>query len=501
MSEILLKAENVTKRFAGVTALDGASLEVRPGEVHALVGANGAGKSTLIKIITGAYSNEEGDIYLEGEKIQVKSTLEARKLGISAVYQEFSLINTLSVAENIFLGKLIKRKLGPVEKINWIEINEKAKEILERLESDIEPSMKVANLSVAQKQMVEIAKALSNEIKVLIMDEPTASLSDHEIENMFKVVTSLKEKGIGIVYVSHRLEELPIIADRVSVYRDGTYIKTLDIKDAPKAVIIENMVGKSVSVDKRESCAQDEVLMKVTNFSSGKKFNNINFELKKGEVLGVAGLAGAGRTELVRAIFGADKKDTGQVYINGKEVQIKTPVDAKNAGIGFVTEDRKEEGLLLNMELHTNLGMTILKKLRKGLSLDVRKEEKLMKEYIASLKIKCNDEHQIARNLSGGNQQKVVISKWLATDPQILIMDEPTRGIDVGSKSQIYDLISQLASSGLGVIVISSELPELLQVSDRIIVLAEGKKTGELDNVDLTQDILLDYSTRKKAIL
>ncbi|ONI40640.1 hypothetical protein AN639_02835 [Candidatus Epulonipiscium fishelsonii] len=497
MGDILLKAEHVTKRFGGICALEDASLELRKGEVLALIGANGAGKSTLIKIITGAYSNDEGTITLEGKELDVKSTYEARELGISAVYQEFSLINTLSVAENIYLGKMPKAKFGLIEKIKWKEINTEAQKILDTLGTDIKPETKVGNLSVAQKQMVEIAKALSNDIKVLIMDEPTASLADNDIENMFKVVKSLKEKGIGIIYVSHRLEELPVIADRVSVYRDGRYIKSLDIIDAPKAVIIENMVGEHIHTEQRKNVSTTDVILEVKDFSSGTKFKDINFNLHKGEVLGIAGLAGAGRTELVRSLFGADKKDSGEMYIEGQQVDIKSPLDAKRHGLGFITEDRKEEGLFLNMELHTNLGMTILKELKRGLKISLKHEEDLMREYITSLKIKCHNEHQKAKNLSGGNQQKVVIAKWLATKPRILIMDEPTRGIDIGAKNQIYDLISTLAEQGIGIIVISSELPELLQVSDRIITLAEGRKTGDMPNIDLTQEILLDYATRK----
>lgn len=500
MSEIILKAEGITKKFAGITALDDAHLEVEKGEVHALVGANGAGKSTLIKIITGAYTKEEGDIYLEGKKINIHSTYEARAMGISAVYQEFSLINTISVAENIYMGKLIKKKIGPIEKVDWEAVNKKAKEILDLLEVHIEPGAIVGSLSVAQKQMVEIAKALSNNIKVLIMDEPTASLSDNEIDSMFKIIESLKNRGISIIYVSHRLEELAVIADRISVFRDGKYVTTRNIKEVTKQDIIEYMVGKSVNATPRSECTSDEVLLEIKNFSSGNKFENINFKLRKGEILGVAGLAGAGRTELMRALFGADTKDSGEVYIEGKEISIKSPIDAKKAGIGFVTEDRKEEGLILKMDLHTNVGMTILEKLKKKIGLDRKKEIEVTDGYIKELNIKCQNCYQPAKDLSGGNQQKVVISKWLATKPKILILDEPTRGIDVGSKNQIYDLVYKLAEQGIGIIIISSELPEILQVSNRIIVLAQGKLTGELCNSELTQEILLDYATRKKAI-
>lgn len=500
MSDIILKAEGVTKKFGGITALDHASLEVRKGEVHALVGANGAGKSTLIKIITGAYTNDEGEVYMNGEKVHVKSTFEARALGISAVYQEFSLINTVSVAENIYMGKLLKKKAGPLKPVDWKAVNSQAQEILDMLECEIKPDTIVGTLSVAHKQMVEIAKALSNNPSILIMDEPTASLSDKEIDNLFKIVKNLKAKGISIIYVSHRLEELPIICDRISVYRDGRYIKTLGIEDAPKNVIIENMVGKSMTVTARAECATEEVLLEVKDFSSGKLFHNIHLTLHKGEILGIAGLAGAGRTEFVRALFGADKKESGRILIEGKEVKIKSPLDAKKAGIGFITENRKEEGLILNMDLHTNVGMTILNQLKGKFGLDLHREVELMDGYIKSLSIKCRDSNQAAKDLSGGNQQKVVIAKWLATNPKILIMDEPTRGIDVGSKNQIYALMNELAEQGIGIIVISSELPEILQVSNRIVVFAAGRVTGDLENNELTQEILLDYATSQKAI-
>ena len=489
MPDVVLRAEHVTKRFGGITALENAELELYKGEVHALVGANGAGKSTLIKIITGAYPKDEGDIYLEGQKIEIKSTFDARAQGISAVYQEFSLINTVSVAENIFMGKLLYNNLGPIPRADWKRMNEETQKLLDSLGvTNIKPESIVGKLSVAQKQMVEIAKALSNDLKVLIMDEPTASLSDNEIENMFKIIKDLRAKGISIIYVSHRLEELPIICDRISVYRDGHYIKTMDIEDAPKQVIIENMVGKHMTQTEQVKCYTDEVLLEARNFSSGKKFQNINLTLHKGEILGIAGLAGAGRTEFVRALFGADPKDSGQVFIEGKEVQIHSPKDAKKAGLGFITEDRKEEG------------MAILDQLKKGFGLDLKQESVLMDEYIKSLSIKCRDSNQKAKALSGGNQQKVVIAKWLATKPKVLIMDEPTRGIDIGSKNQIYALINDLAKQGIGIIMISSELPEVLQVANNIVVFAAGKITGRLENKDLTQDILLDYATSQKAV-
>ena len=500
MSEIALKAEGISKRFGGIFALDHAELEVRKGEVHAMVGANGAGKSTLIKIITGAYTCEEGKITLYGKEFRPKSTLDAREAGISAVYQENSLINTVTVAENIFMGKLPYKKVGPIRQVDWKKVHCEARRILDSLGVDIPTDMIVGRLSVAQKQMVEIAKALSRDVKVLILDEPTASLSEKEIDHLFGIVKDLKKKEISIIYVSHRLEELPVIADRISVYRDGKYIKTLDIADAPKNVIIENMVGHSLTVTEHANAVQDSVLLEAKNFTSGTLFHDINITLHKGEILGIAGLAGAGRTEFVRALFGVDRKDSGEVWIEGKKVNIHNCQDAKRAGIGFITEDRKEEGLILGMDLHTNVGMTILEQLKKAIGLDLHKEVDYTNRYIEELSIKCRDCNQIAHDLSGGNQQKVVIAKWLATNPKILIMDEPTRGIDVGSKNQIYGLMNRLAEQGIGIIMISSELPEIIQASNRIVVFAAGRKTAEIQNEGVTQEVLLDYATRKQAV-
>lgn len=500
MSEIALKAEDISKRFGGTLALNKAELEVKKGEVHALVGANGAGKSTLIKIITGAYSCDHGKLTLEGKVFKPKTTWEAKNAGISAVYQENSLINTISVAENIFMGQLLYKKIGPIKQVDWKKIHIESKKILTSLGVDIPTEKLVGTLSVAEKQMIEIAKALSQKLKVLILDEPTASLSEKEIEHLFQIVKDLKKRGISIIYVSHRLEELPIIADRISVYRDGKYIKTLQISDAPKNVIIENMVGHTLTITEHANVVKQEILLEAKNFSSGVLFQNINLTLYKGEILGIAGLAGAGRTEFVRALFGADKRDSGEVYIEGNKIHIRNCLDAKKAGIGFVTENRKEEGLIQSMDLHTNIGMTILQELKKKIGLDLSKEEEYAEQYIRSLSIKCRDCHQIVHDLSGGNQQKIVIAKWLATNPKILIMDEPTRGIDVGSKNQIYGLMNELAEKGIGIIMISSELPEVIQVSNRILVFAGGRKTAELRNENITQEQLLDYATKKQAV-
>lgn len=496
--DIVLRAEGICKHFAGIRALEDAELTLRKGEVHALVGANGAGKSTLIKIITGAYNKDKGRIFINGKETEIHNTIDARKKGISAVYQEFSLFNHLTVGENIYMGKFPNGKIPG--KIDWKKVNSDAQKYLDLIDTPIDPREKVGNLNVGQKQLVEIAKALSNQSNVLILDEPTAALTDNDIEGLFSVIRNLRSQGISMIYVSHRLEELPQIADTVSVYRDGHYIKTMPIAEAPKPVIIENMVGKAYIPTEREDYTQDEIILKLENFNSGKKFSNISLDLHKGEILGLAGLAGAGRTELLRAIFGADPIDSGEITINGNKTKIKTPRDAKKAGIGFVTEDRKEEGLVLNMDIQTNIGLTILKELCPGIKLNKKRECEIACECIEMLQIKTSGPCQCSRDLSGGNQQKVVVGKWLATKPKILLMDEPTRGIDVGSKSQIYQLIQQLAKQGIGIIVASSEIPEILDISNRIVVMSAGRMTALLKNENLTQEMILDYSTAEKAI-
>lgn len=496
--DIVLRAEGICKHFAGIRALEDAELTLRKGEVHALVGANGAGKSTLIKIITGAYNKDKGRIFINGKETEIHNTIDARKKGISAVYQEFSLFNHLTVGENIYMGKFPNGKIPG--KIDWKKVNSNAQKYLDLIDTPIDPREKVGNLNVGQKQLVEIAKALSNQSNVLILDEPTAALTDNDIEGLFSVIRNLRSQGISMIYVSHRLEELPQIADTVSVYRDGHYIKTMPIAEAPKPVIIENMVGKAYIPTEREDYTQDEIILKLENFNSGKKFSNISLDLHKGEILGLAGLAGAGRTELLRAIFGADPIDSGEITINGQKIKIKTPRDAKKAGIGFVTEDRKEEGLVLNMDIQTNIGLTILKELCPGIKLNKKRECEIACECIEMLQIKTSGPCQCSRDLSGGNQQKVVVGKWLATKPKILLMDEPTRGIDVGSKSQIYQLIQQLAKQGIGIIVASSEIPEILDISNRIVVMSAGRMTALLKNENLTQEMILDYSTAEKAI-
>ncbi len=492
--QYMLEVKKMVKHFGGIQALKGVDFQLKPGEVHALVGANGAGKSTLIKIITGAYRPDPGcgEIIFQGETVEIHNPIQARHLGISAVYQEFSLVNSLSVAENLQMGRLTKK--GPF--VDWKTINEEAREVLSMMDTVIEPKTLVKNLSVAQRQLVEIAKAISYDAKVFIMDEPTASLTDNDIDNMFTVIKKLVAKGMSIIYVSHRLEELPIIADRVTIFRDGQNVTTLDIADAPKPVIINHMVGKALEHTPKEAKEQGPVMMQVRDFTSNGKFRDISFDLHQGEILGLAGLAGAGRTELARALFGADPHTSGEITIHGKTVEITSPKAAKDNKMAFVTEDRKEEGLILRHSLAENITLPVLKQvtrtglIRRGL------EKPLVTRLLKDLHVKAAGGHQAARALSGGNQQKVVIAKWMATKPDILIMDEPTRGIDVGSKGQIYSLLNELAEEGLGIILISSEIPEILEMSDRILVMSNGKITAEFASAaEVTQDMILHHAT------
>jgi ribose transport system ATP-binding protein len=491
----VLSVRRISKRFGGLQALDRVRLDVRAGEVHALIGANGAGKSTLIKIITGAVAMDKdgGDIVIGDEKVEIKNPNHARQLGISAVYQEFSLINTLTVAENIFLG-VPPTKVKHLA-VDWREMDAAAKRVLAQLDTPIDTRRLVRDLSVAQRQVVEIAKALANNSRVLILDEPSASLTDNDIEQMFKVIRTLKAKGIGIVYVSHRLEELPHIADRVTIFRDGKYVVTLPMAEAPKQTIIEHMVGHRIEVRERPVRPHGEEVLRVEGLTGRRGFRDVSFSLHRGEILGLAGLAGAGRTEVARAIFGVDAKVSGSVCVHGRRVDIRSPRDAKRQAIGFITEDRKEEGLILAHSIQTNIAMGIFRRMGSALYYAAGKERGLAEEYVTRLSIKTDKPANPAGSLSGGNQQKVVIAKWLATLPEILIMDEPTRGIDVGSKEQIYDLLFKLSNAGKAVLLISSEIPEILDLSDRILVMANGRITGEFGRGQVDQETILHYAT------
>jgi len=498
-TETILHMEDIRKSFGPVKALKTASLELKSGEVHALMGENGAGKSTLMKILTGIHSKDHGKITYLNEEVEYKNPKEAMDAGIVIVHQELNMINHISVAQNIFIGRE-KTKLGIFTDNDAINIA--AQKLFDRLNINLNPKEVCGNLTVGMQQMVEIAKAISMEANVIVFDEPTAALTESEIKELFKMIDDLKKQGIGIVYISHRMDEIAKITDRVTVMRDGEYIDTLLTKETTKEDIINLMVGRAIYEDPKEksNVAPDaDVILSVKNLNQGKKVVDLNFDLRKGEILGFSGLMGAGRTEMARLLFGADEKESGEIIINGKQVIINNPKDAVANGIGYLSEDRKRYGIIVGMSVADNTVMTNLDKYTKASLLDDRKINEVSEEYIKMLKTKTPHAQQLVKNLSGGNQQKVVISKWLEEDCEILIFDEPTRGIDVGAKSEIYQLMTELASKGKSIIMISSELTEILRLSDRIIVMCEGRKTGELSIEEATQEKILHYATLREG--
>ncbi|WP_273334380.1 sugar ABC transporter ATP-binding protein [Dictyoglomus turgidum] len=489
--------ENINKSFPGVQALKDAYFELNKGEVHALVGENGAGKSTLMKILVGAYRKDSGRIIYKGKEVDIPNPRVAQEMGISMVFQELNLMPHLTVAQNIFIGREPKRKNLPIF-LDDDEINKRTKELLNMLHLKVEPNVKVSNLSVGKQQMVEIAKALSFNSEVIIFDEPTAALSEAETEELFSVIRKLKSQGIGIIYISHRLEELREIADRVTVMRDGQYIGTDYMKNLTIEKIISMMVGREIYETLREKEVEEsaEVVLEVRNLKRSKVFRDISFSLRKGEILGFAGLIGAGRTEVARAIFGADPVDSGEVYVKGKKVHIRNPWDAISHGIAYLSEDRKRYGLMPDLDVKSNIILPSMKDFLKALGfVDDKKAEKVSNEYIQRLRIRTPSVRQKVKNLSGGNQQKVVVAKWLLRNCDILIFDEPTRGIDVGAKNEIYKLLNELIAEGKSIIMISSELPEILRMSHRIVVMCEGRITGILDADEATEEKILKYAT------
>ncbi|PEM46288.1 sugar ABC transporter ATP-binding protein [Bacillus wiedmannii] len=498
MSELLLKMDGISKAFPGVQALSNVRFELEKGEVHALLGENGAGKSTLMKILTGIYQRDAGTIAYEGKEIEVPDTKAAQRLGISIIHQELNLAPHLTVAQNIFIGREPKGLFNLF--LDEKELNNRAKKLFERLNINLDPRELVGNLTVAKQQMVEIAKALSFDSKVLIMDEPTAALTDTEIDALFVMIRKLRQDGVGIVYISHRMEELKKITDRVSIMRDGTYIGTMNTKDTTIEQIISMMVGRKIDNNQKPEMKEKmrEKVFEVKNLKRGNTIKDVSFELYKGEIVGFAGLMGAGRTEVARAIFGADPLDSGEIFINGKRMSIKSPTDAVQHGIGYLSEDRKQFGLLVGMDVKTNIAMAAMKDYVKPLGLmHGSKIDQQSEELIKRLKIKTPSGNQLVKNLSGGNQQKVVIGKWLTRDSDILIFDEPTRGIDIGAKDEIYKLLHDLAEQGKSIIMISSELPEILRISHRVIVMCEGKITGELKNDEkASQEAIMTLATK-----
>lgn len=494
MGEVILTMKGIDKSFPGVHALDHVDLEVKKGEVVALMGENGAGKSTLMKVLTGIYSKDDGTITFEGKEVEYKNPKEAQDAGVIIVHQELNMMPHLTVAQNIFIGR--EKMAGKL--INDAAMNKAARELFQELNIDIDPTEPMGNLTVGKQQMCEIAKAISHKAKVIVFDEPSAALTEAEIEELFKIIRQLREQQLGIVYISHRMDEIKVITDRVTVMRDGSYVGTLITKDCTKEDIINMMVGRVIYEDpKTESAvpADAPVVLKVENLNAGKMVQNVSFELRKGEILGFSGLMGAGRTETARALFGADPKDSGEIYINGKKVDIKSPMDAVNHGIGYLSEDRKRYGIVVAKTVAENSSMAFMENFMKGPFIDKKKEAEIARKYVESLKTKTPTVDTEVVSLSGGNQQKVVIAKWLVRDCDILIFDEPTRGIDVGAKSEIYHLMNELVAAGKSIIMISSEMTEVLRMSDRIIVMCEGKKTGEIDIAEATQENIMQAAT------
>ncbi len=496
----LIVMEGINKSFPGVRALADAHFELRPGEVHALVGENGAGKSTLMKILAGIYHRDGGQIFYKGEPVEISTPRAAQELGISMIHQELNLMPHLTVAQNIFIGREPRRYGGLV--LDEKAINRQTEELFRLTNIGLDPRAKVTTLSVAKQQMVEIAKAVSYESTVLIMDEPTAALTDAEILDLFDIIRDFRDKGVGIIYISHRLEELKQISDRITVMRDGNTIDTLLTEEARIDHIIHLMVGRTIFHEAPEVPENDgaDVVLEVRNMTRHGRFQDVSFTLKKGEILGFAGLMGAGRTEVARAIFGADAVDSGEIYVKGSKVEINSPKDAVHYGIGYLSEDRKRYGLALGMDVKTNIVLAALDRYTNVAgTVDDAEAEKTAEQHVDALAIRTPSVRQKVKNLSGGNQQKVVIGKWLTADTDILIFDEPTRGIDVGAKNEIYKLLDSLAKEGKAIIMISSELPEILRMSHRVVVMSEGRVTGELPIAECTQERIMAYATRREG--
>jgi ribose transport system ATP-binding protein len=494
MSDFLLEMKQISKSFPGVKVLDGVQLDLKRGEVLALMGENGAGKSTLMKILGGIYSRDHGTIVVKGQ-VQEKMTPDiAARLGIAIIHQELNLIPHLSVMENIFLGR--EFTFGKSGFVNWRRMREEAKRWLEQLAIDLDPATLVGELSVGQQQMIEIAKALSMQADILVLDEPTAALTNREIEALFQVIASLKQKGVGMIYISHRMEEIFQISDRITVLRDGQYVGTVETPKTDLDELVKMMVGREITERfPKVEITPGEERLRVEHLSVKGKLTDISFTVRSGEIVGVAGLMGAGRTEMAKALFGLERVDSGRIVIDGQPVRITQPIDAIRTGIALVTEDRKQEGLVLSLSVRENIALPNLGKVSTLGVLKPRDEQALSEQTIRQLLIKTAGGEQLVGSLSGGNQQKVVIGKWLATNPKILILDEPTRGVDIGAKKEIYDIMNRLAKEGVAILMISSELPEVLGMSDRILVMHEGRITGEFTRAEATQELIMHAAT------
>lgn len=497
----LMELRNVSKTFPGVKALSNVNIDLNAGEVLGLCGENGAGKSTLMKILTGIYTPDPGaEIWLEGKQVEVKDVNHARDLGLSIIHQELNMVNDLTVAQNLYLGRAGSHKGGW---INDRQLVQQAGDLFDSLGMKIDPRAEMGSLSVARQQMVEIARALSYDSRILVMDEPTAALTQDETEALYGMIRDFIKPNTGLIYISHRMPEIEEITDRVSVLRDGEYIGTVTTKDVEMREIISMMVGREVSAEARPRAnhTTDEVALKVTGLSTRNLLDDVSFEVRKGEVLGFAGLVGAGRTEVARCVFGADPRTAGDIEVHGKPVNIRNATDGVKAGICYLSEDRKRYGVLLDKDIRSNIALATMKLFTKGTVINDRKIAAVGEEYAKKLRVRTPSVAQLVSKLSGGNQQKVIIAKWLVQDSDVLIFDEPTRGIDVGAKEEIYGLLEDLAEQGKAIIVISSELPEVLRLSNRIAVMANGQITGFLDNAEATQENIMELATVGKPVV
>lgn len=500
MAEYRLEMRGVSKSFPGVKALDKVNLNIRPGTVHALMGENGAGKSTLMKCLFGIYRMDEGEVYVDGEKMNISNPDEALHHGLAMVHQELQPVPDRTIAENMYLGRYPVKKFGPLQMIDHKTMNEEAAKWLENVKMPFDPKRKLGELSISQMQSVEIAKAVSQEAKLIILDEPTSSLTENEVEALFRIVRDLRERGVSFVYISHKMAEIRQIADDITIMRDGTFVGSWRMEDISDGEIVKQMVGRELTnVYPPLDNTPGDVLLEVKNFSSihEHSFQDCSFTLRKGEILGFGGLVGAQRTELMEAVFGMRHITSGEVYLNGEKLNIKRPHDAINSGIGMITEDRRGTGILGCLSISDNVAIASLDQyLEAGVKINKKKIETLVDENVAKLSIKTPNNKALIKNLSGGNQQKVIISRWLANNPDVLIMDEPTRGIDVGAKYEIYQIMIELAKQGKGIIMISSEMPELLGVSNRVMVMCNGKITGEVSGEEATQENVMHYATQ-----
>ncbi|MBD8025150.1 sugar ABC transporter ATP-binding protein [Ureibacillus sp. Re31] len=490
----MIEMSGITKAFSGNVVLNNVQFELADGEIHALMGENGAGKSTMMKILSGIYTKDAGEIKVDGQVVNFKSPKDAEKLGIIVIHQELNMLPDLTVTQNLFLGKELT--YGKTGILKTRQMEKEASQLLSKLGLNVNPKTRTGDLSVGKQQIIEIAKAIASNAKVIVMDEPTAALTDREIETLFQTIRELKAKGISFVYISHRMEEIFAICDRITILRDGQYVGVRNIPETNFDEIVAMMVGRELGerFPERKSTIGNTKL-EVRNLTVNGLFHNLSFKLRKGEVLGVAGLMGAGRTEVAQTLFGYRKASSGEILIDGKKVVIKSPIDAMKYGIGFVTEDRKTQGLVLDFTIKENITLTNLDKCASSGIVNQTKENSMVAKYIEELKIRTSGPEQRVKSLSGGNQQKVVLAKWLGTEPDILILDEPTRGVDIGARKEIYQIINQLAEAGVAILMISSELPEVIGMADRVIVMQEGKLTGEVMKEQMTQEIIMQYAT------